>query len=823
MSPSAPSLDALAWPGEHLHQGLPLLARAAGFVAPTRRGTGPGDPGGPRSGEHDSGEREWQGRGRRGIDPWCAETGREPGQRREPAAPLDHAGGGAGHEPRALRTWLDRAGAQLELEVESIAASYGEIPAALPAVGPAILRAGDDRFWLLVGEHRSWMPRLRPRRTLCLLGPDGRIHRRDSTSLADRLRASSDDGVRAELESTLERLAVPARRRDRALDSLLATTLADRSAWLGWLLRGAPHTPLLGPPARAGIVARLAALLVAHGLQYLLFLASWWLLGRALFGGSMDPGHWLGWLLALATVVPLRAASAWLMGDLAIRIGGALRVRLLHGALSLDPDRARTEGAGVALGRLMEAETVEALAMGGGLSVLTASIELPIAAWVLSRGASGGSLSALLGGMLVLLGLGLWQYGRRLYRSTRSRVDMTHDLVETMVGHRTRLAQARRVEPPLPQGRGDEQEALDEQEFDEQAFDEQAFDEHAADEQAQLAEYLDRLARRDRVDQALEILPHAWLLVALALLGPAWLAAPSLGQAQGPSLALALGGILLVRQALATLVTGSVSLAGAAVGWHMVAPLMHAGSRAPELGLPSLSASEENPGSDARDEDGEDDTRDEDDEDGEARAPVLLRTANLAFCYPGHERNVFSGCGLEIRDGDRLLVEGPSGGGKSTLAALLAGLRLPSSGLLTLRGLDRGSVGFEHWRRRVVLVPQFHDNHVLTGTFAFNLLLGRRWPPSAADLAEARQVCLELGLGDLLERMPAGLEQSVGDTGWRLSHGERGRLFLARALLQEPDLLILDESFAALDPETLQQTLDCTLRRSRTLVVIAHP
>ncbi|HZN95644.1 MAG TPA: ATP-binding cassette domain-containing protein, partial [Myxococcales bacterium] len=78
-------------------------------------------------------------------------------------------------------------------------------------------------------------------------------------------------------------------------------------------------------------------------------------------------------------------------------------------------------------------------------------------------------------------------------------------------------------------------------------------------------------------------------------------------------------------------------------------------------------------------------------------------------------------------------------------------------------------------------------------------------------------------LGPLLDRMPAGLLQTVGDSGWQLSHGERSRLYLARALAQEADVVILDETFAALDPETLERAMECALRRAKTLVVIAHP
>jgi ATP-binding cassette subfamily B protein len=89
-----------------------------------------------------------------------------------------------------------------------------------------------------------------------------------------------------------------------------------------------------------------------------------------------------------------------------------------------------------------------------------------------------------------------------------------------------------------------------------------------------------------------------------------------------------------------------------------------------------------------------------------------------------------------MRLGERVLLEGPSGGGKSTLVALLTGLRQPESGLLLLGGLDLPTLGAASWRQRVVAVPQFHDNHVFTGTLAFNVLMGRHWPPQSADLLQ---------------------------------------------------------------------------------------
>jgi ATP-binding cassette, subfamily B, bacterial len=188
------------------------------------------------------------------------------------------------------------------------------------------------------------------------------------------------------------------------------------------------------------------------------------------------------------------------------------------------------------------------------------------------------------------------------------------------------------------------------------------------------------------------------------------------------------------------------------------------------------------------------------------RTDPILRTINLRIC-----------------EGDRILLQGPSGSGKSTLAAVLSAGQSADSGSILLDGLDRNILGTPAWRRRVALVPQFNENHVLLGSFSFNLLMGCRWPPQRSDMERALEVCRALGLGPLLDRMPGGLEQMVGETGWQLSHGERSRLFVARALLQESQVLIFDESFAALDPETLRLALTAVLERAPTIMVISHP
>jgi ATP-binding cassette subfamily B protein len=204
-------------------------------------------------------------------------------------------------------------------------------------------------------------------------------------------------------------------------------------------------------------------------------------------------------------------------------------------------------------------------------------------------------------------------------------------------------------------------------------------------------------------------------------------------------------------------------------------------------------------------------------------AAEVLDARNVGFSYPGRETAVLRDVNLTIQRGDRILLEGSSGGGKSTLGSLIAGLRVPTSGLILSGGLDLATLGELGWRKRVATAPQYHENHILAAALIFNLLMGRAWPPVPDDVREATAVCEELGLGPLLSRMPAGIWEMMGETGWQLSQGERSRVFLARALLQGAELVVLDESFAALDPLSLEQCLQTVLRRAPSLLVIAHP
>lgn len=573
------------------------------------------------------------------------------------------------------------------------------------------------------------------------------------------------------MDRLLDQAGVPPRRRARARAALLREQLGPARVGGGWLLRPSPGASLRQLSRQARLPGRLLLLLGAHAAQYLLWLLSWWMVGKGALQGRLDLGWLLAWALLLLTLVPFRLLATWSAGRLALGAGGLLKQRLLYGALRLEPEESRHQGVGQLLGRVLEAEAVESLALSGGLLGLVAGIELIVAAGVLGAGAGGGLHVLLLAGWMALAFLLGGRYLRHRGRWTELRLGMTHDLVERMVGHRTRLAQQ------APERW------------------------HEGEDQA-LERYLERSGAMDRTAAWLmALVPRGWLLLGLCGLAPAFVS----GRGSPAALAVGLGGTLLVYRALEKLAAGLWYLAGAAISWRQVAPLFQAAGR-PEVGGPPASSLMFVPGADGP-------------RDGQA----LLEAHELSFRYPGRGEPVLGGCNLRVRTGERLLLEGPSGSGKSTLVSLLAGLRAPESGLLLLRGLDRQALGSEGWRRQVAAAPQFHENHVLAETFAFNLLMGRRWPPQPEDLEEAELLCRELGLGELLARMPAGLLQRVGETGWQLSHGERSRLYLARALLQGAELVVLDESFAALDPQTLRQALGCVLRRARTLLVIAHP
>ena len=191
---------------------------------------------------------------------------------------------------------------------------------------------------------------------------------------------------------------------------------------------------------------------------------------------------------------------------------------------------------------------------------------------------------------------------------------------------------------------------------------------------------------------------------------------------------------------------------------------------------------------------------------------------DVDFTYPGADTPVLRGTRMVIPAGSRVALVGPSGSGKSTMVDLLLRFREVDRGQINFFGTDVATARADDVRHHIAVVAQ--NDHLFDTTVRDNLLLG----DGEADDDRLMAACRAAAFDEVLDSMDAGLDERVGEDGDRLSGGERQRLMVARALLTDAPVLVLDEATAHLDPATRARVLDgmAEWRPGGTTVLIAH-
>lgn len=195
-----------------------------------------------------------------------------------------------------------------------------------------------------------------------------------------------------------------------------------------------------------------------------------------------------------------------------------------------------------------------------------------------------------------------------------------------------------------------------------------------------------------------------------------------------------------------------------------------------------------------------------------------FRLEDVHFAYAPEKGDVLRGISLDVKPGQTVAIVGASGAGKSTIASLLVGFRRPTKGRILLDGADMQEIDLRSYRRFISVVPQ---NVVLTsGSLRENIIFGTEGVTEAALTKAVHDALLE----DVVAALPGGLEAKIGENGCKLSGGQRQRIAIARAIVRNPKVLILDEAASALDSasERLVRQAIAKAVLGRTTFIVAH-
>jgi subfamily B ATP-binding cassette protein MsbA len=206
--------------------------------------------------------------------------------------------------------------------------------------------------------------------------------------------------------------------------------------------------------------------------------------------------------------------------------------------------------------------------------------------------------------------------------------------------------------------------------------------------------------------------------------------------------------------------------------------------------------------------------------EGETPVPDLISTAefdDVSFAYETTEQ-ILDSLSFSVDRGEFVAFVGPSGAGKSTIVSLLTRMYEPDAGEIRADGTPINQFPMEEWRSRVSVVRQ--NPYVFNETLRYNITIGNRDVPER----KLREVCEIAQVTEFVDDLPNGYDTVLGDEGVRLSGGQRQRVSIARALLKEADLLVLDEATSDLDSnieERVHKAIEA-MERDYAMLVIAH-